>query len=160
MRAVVALLLAASIAAADEPAIDPDAPSLTLVARQGPAGEVALVPKVKVGEPFHVLVTATAKPDVLLNLPAAFDAGDFEVPERQEATSPDGTEKKFELTVVGWKPGHVTMPGVPVTYVPKGKGEVKQVKTATLDVEVEAVVADPEKADLRPLAPPVDVLVQ
>lgn len=157
--AAVALLFAASLAGADEN-VDPDAPSLTLLARQGAAREVALVPKVKIGEPFQVVINATAKAEVLVNLPASFDAGDFEVTERKETASPDGTEKHFELTVVGWKPGHVTLPGIPVTYVPKGKGEVKQVKTAPLDVEVEAVLADPEKADLRPLAPPVDVMVK
>ena len=155
-----AFVLSTTTAAwADEP-VDPDAPSLSLLAKQGPAGEVARVPKVKVGEPFTVLITATAKADVLVNLPATFDAGDFEVLERRETASPDGAEKRFALAVVAWKPGALKLPGIPITYVPKGKGEVKQIKTAPLDVEVEAVLTEPEKADLRPLAPPVDVLVK
>jgi len=160
MRSWAAMLLLLSVSASADDAIDPDAPSLSLLARQGPQNDVAIIPKVKVGEPFKVTVTATAKPDVLVNLPASFDTGDFEVLERKETASPDGTEKRFDLTVVGWKPGTAALPAIPITYVPKGKGEVKQVKTSTLDVEVEAILTEPEKAELRPLAPPVDVLVE
>jgi hypothetical protein len=162
LAALVALVGWASSAGsawADEP-IDPDAPSLSLLAKQGPTGQVARVPKIKVGEPFQVLVIATAKTDVLVNLPASFDAGDFEVLDRKETASPDGAEKRFDLTVVAWKPGQLSLPGIPITYIAKGKGDVKQIKTAPLDVEVEAVLGEPEKADLRPLAPPVDVYVK
>jgi hypothetical protein len=156
---VLAMMAAATGARADD-AADPDLPSLVLFARQGQPAELVRQPKVKVGEPFHVVVTATARADVLVNLPASFDTGDFEVVERKETATADGTEKTFDLTVVGWKPGALSLPGIPVDYVSRGKGDVKQARTTSLDVEVAAVLADPEQAQLSPLAPPVDVYVE
>ncbi len=156
MRWFAVLVLLGAAARADE--VDPDAPSLRLYAMRD--AQVALVPKVKVGEPFHVVVEATAKPDVLVNLPASWDAGSFEVTDRAETQSPDGTERRYDLTVVAWKPGKATLPPVPITYIPKGKGEVKQILSKPLDVEVTAVVEDPEKTELAPIAPPVEVYVK
>jgi hypothetical protein len=156
MRVWLVLALLSAAAHADE--VDPDAPSLRLHAQHG--GQVVLTPKVKVGEPFHVLVDATAKPDVLVNLPASWDAGSFEVVGRSELASADGTERRWDLTVVAWKPGKSTLPPIPITYVSKGKGEVKQIATASLDIEVTPVLEDPEKAELAANAAPVEVYVK
>lgn len=154
---ICAIWFAAAVVHADEP-VDLDAPSLQLVAKKD--GQIALVPKVLVGEPFHVVVTATARPDVLVNLPASFDTGSFEVLERSEGQSPDGRERSFDLIVVAWKTGAQTLPPIPMTYVPKGKGEVKRISTAGLDVEVVAILPDPTQGELAPIAAPVDVFVK
>src|SRR5262249_37094619 len=79
---------------------------------------------------------------------------------RSELASADGTERRYDLSVVGWKPGKATLPPIPVTYVSKGKGEVKQIATTPLDVEVTPVLEDPEKAELAANAPPVEVYVK
>jgi hypothetical protein len=155
MRWILPLLVAATALADD---VDPDAPSLSVHALVG--GKVALVPRVKVGEPFHVVVEASAKPDILVNLPGSWDAGSFEITERKELPLPDRASKRFDLTVVGWKPGAAPLPPIPVAYIGQGKGDVKQIATAPLQVEVVAVLEDPDKAELAPNAPPVEVLVK
>jgi hypothetical protein len=154
-RPVLLLLLpfAAAVARADE-APAPDAPTLRVLATQD--GEPTLSPRVKVGEPFHVIVTIIPRPDVLVSLPADFPTGSFEVVDRSESTPPGAAERTYDLTVVAWEPGKQTFPAIPVTYVPRGEADLKEIKTAAFDVEVTPVVVNDE-AELRPIAPPVSV---
>ncbi len=155
-RVALALVLLTSVAARADDDVMADAPSLRVLAMKD--GQPALAPSVKVGERFQLVVTATARPDVVVGMPAAFDSGVFEVLERQERTTPGSSEHVYELTVVAWEPGRQSFPPIPITYVPKGQGQLQQVTTAELEVEVVPVLADEEaKVDLRPLAPPVSV---
>jgi hypothetical protein len=158
---LVIVLVLGGPALADEPASqpagpDPDAPSVRLLAMR--EGQPVVIPKVKVGEPFHVVVTAVPRPDVVVNLPASFDTPSFEVVERRELPLVAGSpERSFDLTVVAWEAGTLTFPPLPVTYV--SKGQVKQVLTGGLTVEVNAVVREDDKSQApRPIAPPVPVL--
>lgn len=154
-RALPLILLFATTVRADEaPASSSGAPTLQVVAMQD--GKPTISPKVKVGEPFHVILTVVPRPDVVVSLPASFDTGSFEVVDRQESTPPGAAERTYDLTVVAWEPGRQTFPALPVTYVPKGEADLKEIKTSSFEVEVVPVVVGDE-AELRPIAPPVAV---
>jgi len=147
-----ALFLVAPAAAEEKP--DPDAPSLRVETWKD--GIVVVAPKVKVGEPFHIVITATPRPDVVVGVPATLETGKFEVVDRKETTVPGSGERIFDLTVVGWEPGKHPFPPVPVTYIAKGQSELEKIETAEMELDVLAVVGD-ESAELKPLAPPVPV---
>jgi hypothetical protein len=133
---------------------DPDAPSLRVETWKD--GVVVVNPQVKVGEPFHVVITAAPRPDVVVGMPAALDAGKLEITDRDEATVPGSGERIFDLTVVAWEPGKQEFPPLPITYVAKGQSELREIRSAPFEIDVLAVVGD-ESAELRPLAPPVPV---
>src|SRR5690242_1640482 len=67
------LLLLAGSALADAPAVDPDAPSIKIVARKD--DKPVTQPTVRVGEPFHVEIDATAAAGVSVSLAGDFDQG-------------------------------------------------------------------------------------
>jgi hypothetical protein len=134
---------------------DADAPSVRLLAKRG--DQVVLAPKVKVGEPFHVVVTIAARPNVVVNIPASFDTNSFEVVERREIAPLQGGERSFDLTFVGWEPGTKELPAIPVTYVAEGQG-VKQITAGKMTVEVLTEIEDQGKAELRPITGPVAVV--
>lgn len=147
-----AVVLAAGAARAD---VDPDAPAVrVLVMKDGvPARE----PQVRVGEPFHVLVSAAARPNVVVTLPASFETGKLEVVERREVLPEAGAgERSFDLTVVAWEPGKQTLPPIPLSYVAPGQSELRTLHTEPVSIEVLAVLGA-EQGELRPIAPPVPV---
>jgi hypothetical protein len=154
MRARWLLALGVCWAATARADVDNQAPTLQVLATKD--GQPTASPKVKVGEPFHVIVTIIPKPDVVVTLPATFETGSFEVTGRKESTPPGAAERTFDLTVVAWEPGKQTFPAIPVTYVPKGAADLKEARTAGFDVEVTPVVVG-EGVEMRPIAAPVSV---
>jgi hypothetical protein len=150
--AAILLLISTSAAAAE---VDPEAPSLIVLAMKD--GKPVLAPQVKVGEPFHIVVTVTPKPDVVVGMPASFGTGAFEVLDRKETANP--IDHTFDLTAVAWETGKQKFPPIPVTYVPKGQGQLKTISTNELEVEVIAVLdAEDKEAQLEPIAPPVPIM--
>ncbi len=127
-------------------------------------GQVVLTPKVKVGEPFDLVISIAAKPDVLVDVPASFEIDPFEVVTRTEVPlapgSPAGAERNYVLRVVAWKTGKQTLPPIPISYLPPAPGaSEKRVMTDALDVEVVPVIAGEQaKEELRPTVAPVDVM--
>jgi hypothetical protein len=158
------ILAVAAVAQADKPPVDeppdPDAPSVHIAAKKD--GQPVPAPKVKVGEPFEVVVSVGAKPDQVITLPATFDVEPFEVLGRSDSpTGPrvaEGAEKLYTLRVVAWKTGKQTLPAIPITYLPP-TGAARRVMTAPLEVEVVPVIAGEQRDEaLAPTVSPVDVM--
>jgi hypothetical protein len=134
---------------ADEPRVDPEAPTVTIRVERA---------KVTLGEPFHVILTVIARPEVPVTLPASLALGDdFGELGRTETsqTEDDGTIKKtFDLTLAAWEIGPKTFPPVAVGYTLRG--EPLSIETGGLALEVVSVVGK-AKEELKPIAPPVSV---
>ena len=149
MRLLVAVLVAASVARADE---TPEAPSLAVRADKT---------KVPLGEPFLVTLSVISPATMTVTLPANLPLGpSFGEVQRQEESSPlpgGLVRRSFRLTVVGFEVGRKTVPALPIVYVEGGR--TGQVTTDAIPVEVLSVVGE-GKEELKPIAPPVPVVMR
>lgn len=149
--ALLTLLLLAGVARAQPVGLaDPAAPTVTVRAERS---------KAQLGESFHVWITVLHHADSTITLPTNSDLGGvFEVLDREELSGeePDGLLKTtYDLTVAGFQLGKQAFPSFEVGYTVDG--EVRRVSTDALQIELTSVIGD-GKEELRPIAPPVDVL--
>jgi hypothetical protein len=163
MRAAVvaillAIFLAPSTARGEGAVVDDDAPEL--FPPQTKVGGQVMKPKVKIGEPFQVVITVRSRTDMVVDLPASLDTHPFEVIDRKDLPSvweeAGVVRREWELTVVGWEVGDTPFPSVPVSYIIKG--ETKQLHTDPVQVQVlQTLPADQEQPNPADIAPPVPV---
>lgn len=156
MRAAIASIVLVVCAALARAADPPDV--LPPQARIG--GAVVTTPRVRIGEPFDVVLTARVAEGTVVRLPddTALKLDPFEIVGRAEGREDEGDVIKHELilTVVAWELGALTFPSVPLEWVAGDEHGV--VETGPLAVEVEATV--PQAAAEEPpadIAPPVAV---
>ncbi|MBA2544285.1 MAG: hypothetical protein H0V17_31865, partial [Deltaproteobacteria bacterium] len=119
---------------------------------------------VRLGNKFTVFITATFGAGVEVNLREPLELGSaFEVVRRLSEDKPTGdgrTQREWQLEVIAWELGDLTMPGIAVTYTTMGKAN--QVATNQVKLRVEGVlgdVVDDPKA-MRADAPPTDLLAR
>jgi hypothetical protein len=118
---------------------------------------------VRLGNKFTVFITATFAAGVEVNLREPLELGPaFEITRRiTEPDKPTGdgrTQREWQLEVIAWELGELSMPGIAVTYTTMGKAD--QVTTNGVKLRVEGVlgdVVDDPKA-MRNNAPPADLL--
>jgi hypothetical protein len=135
-----------------------DAPEL--FPPQTKVGGQLMKPKVKIGEPFQVVITVRSRTDMVVDLPASLETHPFEVLDRKDLPpvweEAGVVRREWELTVVGWEVGETPFPSVPVSYIVKG--ESKQLHTDPVQVVVlETLPADRGQPDPADIAPPVPV---
>jgi hypothetical protein len=133
--------------------IDPGLPDAPVVRASLSATEVGL------GEVFYLFVAVDHQPGVEVNLPAALPIGpDFEETARTDRLIKNpagGLTREFEVALMAFTLGDRLLPPVPVTWA--AHGQVAQVASAPLAISVVGVIGEGD-AELRDIAPPVDVL--
>lgn len=122
------------------------------------ASAVVSARRVILARSFYLVVRVVYAAGIEVSLPTNLDfAGALEEIQRTDKTqtNPDGTEtREFELEVMAFVTGQVTIPPIEITYT--GRGEKSAVRTNPIAFEVSGVIGD-GKGELRDIAPPVDV---
>ena len=118
---------------------------------------------VRLGAPFTVVIRATYQQGVEVNLREPIDLGAiFEVKRKlseNKQVAGGLTTREWQLEVVAWELGDLTLAPIAVTYTAFGKAE--QVETNRIRIKVTGVlgdVVDDPKA-MRGNAPPTDIIV-
>jgi hypothetical protein len=141
---------ATATATAAPSAPDPDAPTVTARVDK---------PEVHVGDPINLTITAIGRRGIAVNLPSTIALDPFSVLDRKETEQDLGDGKMrrdFTLSVAGYEPGEVEIPGVEVTYLGRA-GEVRTAKTSPTPIKIASVIANEPEPALKEIAPPVRV---
>ena len=113
---------------------------------------------VRLGGRFTLFITAIVDPGVEANLREPFELGpQFEIKNKDSSDTPRGDGKKireWQVDVIAWDLGELTIPGVVVTYTINGK--VGQVQTNAVRLRVDGVLGDvvDDPKTLRAAHPP------
>ncbi len=132
--------------------------------------------KVYVGDVIRVRVVVIARNEVPVNLPTSLDLGAFSLvgrePTRTEQLDGGKTRHELILRVAAFDVGQVTLPAIPITYVPprkafKGLDPSSPVSAPALVVEtrpvvqaISSVLANEPHPQLKKNAPPAQILVE
>jgi hypothetical protein len=112
--------------------------------------------EVLLGDTFYFFVRVVYQPGVQVNLPASLVLGPaFEESARTDATrvNADGTiTRDFEIAVLAFEVGDLTIPPIPVTYAAHGRA--LETMTDAVPVRVKSFLGEGE-ATLRDIAGPV-----
>lgn len=144
---VAALASDAGPTVVDPPPIDAPVASAVVADRQ-----------ITLGRSFILFVRVVHAPGIEVNLPANLGLGDGfdEVRRTSEArANPDGsTTREVEVELIGFSLGQHALGPISVTFT--ARGEMGQVRTNPLVVEVVGVIGDGDES-LRDVSPPVDI---
>jgi hypothetical protein len=132
--------------------------------------------RIFVGDVFHVVVTVIAREAVAVNLPSGLDLGKFSLlkleSSDQERLDGQKVKHRFRLRVAAYSVGELTLPPIPVTYVPPREAladppddpaaSVPALVITTPEVrqQVASVLANEPQPQLKQNAPPVTILVE
>lgn len=148
MTLLLVLLLAVDAGAPAAP--DPGAPTVSARADRASA---------RIGDPIQVTVVAIRKSGMVVNLGQVTAFGRLAVLDRSEQDRDlgDGSARKeWLLRLQAFETGAVEVPPIPITYL-TGKGEVREVQTAPLELQIEAMTT-PADAEIKDAQGPVRVI--